>query len=41
MARISKGFGATGKGLKGGKAQASVSGSIKTPMSDRVMGGKR
>ena len=41
MARISKGFGATGKGLKGGKAQTSVGGSIKSPMADRVMGSKR
>lgn len=42
MARGSKGFGATMKGVKGGKALGgSVSGSIKTPMADRVFSGKR
>lgn len=41
MARGSKGFGATMKGVKGGKAQSSLSGSIKSPMADRVFSGKR
>ena len=35
------GFGATMRGTRGGKAQATAPGSIKTPMKDRVMGGKR
>lgn len=34
-------FGATKYGLKGGKAMHSLPGSIKSPMADRVMGGKK
>ncbi len=41
MAKGSKGFGATMKGVKGGKAQTAVGGSIKSPMDDRVFSGKR